>query len=106
MAVPAGIAAASTATTNATEKTLSMGGSRTPPLDPEPEPGQDVAPKQEEEQRPLKHRSNRTRQPDRCLELVAADQDRREQEADEDDAERMQPRQPGDDNRGIAISGR
>src|SRR6476660_8629658 len=108
IAVPAGIAAARTATRKLIDQTLSMDQLRLnrDALDVDPEVGQELASEQEEEDCALEHRSDRAGQADRGLELIAADQNDRHQEADRDDRDRVEAGEPGNDDRGVAVSGR
>src|SRR5215217_7545864 len=117
MAVPAGIAAASTEVKNAIDQTSSTavarGRSRTKyrirshfssiPLNPIPR--QHLPAEQKEEDRPLEHWGNGGGETDRELELVAADENGGEEEGDADDPERVESRQPGDDDRGVPVTG-
>ena len=72
----------------------------------QPVADEDVGGEQEEQHHRLEDAGRRGRQPERGLRLLAADIGDREDDAGEDDADRMQPAEEGDDDRGEAVAGR
>ena len=67
---------------------------------------QRVAGQQREQQQALEHAGQRLRQPEPRLRQLAADVEHAHQQRREDDADRVQPADEGDDDRGEAVAGR
>ena len=76
------------------------------PGEPDAVENQDVAAEQEEQQDALEDAGDRVGQPEIDLRRVAAEIGQRQQQSGEDRADRMQPAEEGDDDRGEAVARR
>src|SRR4051794_4517328 len=71
-----------------------------------PVAGEDVTAEEEEENGALQHGCDRGWQAKRHLDLISADRECGQQKGNKHRSQGVQPPEPGDDDRGVAIAGR